>query len=69
MNKESAGFIASKASSTMASGSEERSESHAHEGAQKDSPMLEGEEKSVEELTEKALGHAENSEPVGLVAK
>ena len=53
----------------MASGSEERSESHAHEGAQKDSPMLEGEEKSVEELTEKALGHAENSEPVGLVAK
>lgn len=49
MRKESSGFIASKSSSTITSGSEERSESHAHEGVQKDSPMLEGETKSVEE--------------------
>ena len=69
MRKESSGFIASKSSSTMTSGSEERSESHAHEGVQKDSPMLEGETKSVEELTDKALSHAENSESAGLMAQ
>lgn len=51
------------------SGAEERSESHAHEGVQKDSPMLEGETKSVEDLTEKALGHSENSESAGLMAQ
>lgn len=52
----------------MQSGTEERSESHAHEGVQRDSPMLEGEAKSVEELTEKALNHTENSESAGLMA-
>lgn len=53
----------------MQSGSQEGSHSRAHEGVQKDSPMLDGEAKSVEELTEKALGHTENSEPAGLQAK
>lgn len=69
MKKQTSGFIASKASSSLQSGVEERSESSAHEGVQKDSPMLEGEAKSVEELTEKALGHTENSESAGLMAQ
>ena len=66
MNKGGAGFIASKATTTMQSSSHEGSHSGAHEGVQRDSPMLEGEPRPLEELTEKALGHTENSEPVGL---
>jgi len=63
MNKGGAGFIASNSATTMQSASHEGSHTGANEGAQRDSPMLEGESRPLEELTDKALSHSVNSEP------
>lgn len=66
LNKHSNAFLASGSATTMGS----QSRSHAHEGSQSDSPMLQGEAKpTVEEITEKALRQTENSEPPSLTAK